>query len=239
MTRTRYFLAGLLLALGVGAAAQTLMPVPEGLGETGDILYFRDANNLDNLDAVATGSVLSSAGASTAPAWSSTPTLTDLTITGNIVRTGQERVACGGYSKVGATAGWSVGGGAVDTGLRGTVAAQGAFPQAATLVVPCFGLKVGDTITGFEVVGQVESAGNTVLVDADLRVHEAAAADVSDISLATITQVSAVADQVLAETATVSTVVTDSMSFYVLLTGTAMTSTDIALQGVNITVTEN
>jgi len=165
--------------------------------------------------------------------------LANLTVTGNLTRTAQERIACGGYSKVGATAGWTVGGGAVNTGLTATLPAS---QTSSTLVVPCFGLKVGDTITGFEVVGQIESTGTySVTLDATLRVHTAAAGDVSDAAIdnASITQVSTGADQILAEVVSSLThVVDDDETFYVLLTGTTQTTTDIALQGINVTTTE-
>jgi hypothetical protein len=151
-------------------------------------------------------------------------------------RTSQQRIF-GGYSKVGGTAGWTVGGGAVNTGLTATMAAS---QTAGTLVVPITGLKVGDTITAFSVVGQIESAGGTVTLDADLRKLTAAAADPTDASLGTITQISVTADAIISASKTLETpeVVAAGETFYVLLTGTTGASTDIALMGVTITVTE-
>ncbi len=43
-----------------------------------------------------------------------------------------------------------------------------ASQSAGTLVIPIGGLHIGDTITGFKVIAQVESAGNVVTIDADL-----------------------------------------------------------------------
>jgi hypothetical protein len=144
-----------------------------------------------------------------------------------------------GYSKVGGTAGWTVGGGAVNTGLMATMAAS---QTGGKLVVPVPGLKVGDTITGFHLIGQIESAGNAVTVDADLRKHTAAAADVADASVGAITQLSVTADAIMSATntrkASLAEVVAADETFYVLLTATTLGSTDIALQGVAIEVTE-
>jgi hypothetical protein len=161
------------------------------------------------------------------------------TYTGSVIRASQKRIYSG-YSKVGATAGWTVGGGGVNTGLTATMAAGG---TAATLVVPIPGLKVGDTITGFHLIGQIESAGNTATLDADLRKHTAAAADPSDASVGAITQISVTADTAITSAnstkASLAEVVAADETFYVLLTGTTAASTDIALMGIAVTVTES
>jgi hypothetical protein len=160
------------------------------------------------------------------------------TVTGSVIRAAQKRYF-NGYSKVGGTAGWTVGGGAVNTGLTATMAAG---QTAGTLVVPISGLKVGDTITSFHLIGQVESAGNNVTIDADLRKLTAAAADVADASVGAITQLVVAVDTILSATntnkASLAEVVGADETFYVLLTATTTASTDIALQGVAVTVTE-
>jgi hypothetical protein len=160
------------------------------------------------------------------------------TFTGSVIRASQKRIYSG-YSKVGATAGWTVGGGAVNTGLTATMAAG---QTGGTLVVPISGLKVGDTITSFHLIGQVESAGNNVTIDADLRKLTAAAADVADASVGAITQLVVAVDTILSATntnkASLTEVVAADETFYVLLTATTTASTDIALQGVAVTVTE-
>ncbi len=136
-------------------------------------------------------------------------------------------------AKVGATAGWTLGGGAVNTGLTATL---GASLTAATLVVPIAGLHVGAKITAFSVVGQIESAGNTVTLDADLRKMTTAAGDVTDASVGAITQISKTADYAIADSKTgLSETVAADETFYVLLTGTTGSSTDIALQGITVT----
>jgi len=146
-------------------------------------------------------------------------------------------VNAAGQAKAGTTAGWVVAG-ADNVGLVTCPAAK----TAATLVVPLPSLKVGDTITGFHLVGQIESAGNTATLDADLRKHTAAAADVTDASVGAITQVSVTADTILSASnsrkASLSEVVGVNETFYVLLTATTAASTDVALQAVAIEITE-
>lgn len=163
--------------------------------------------------------------------------LTGLQFTGTVVRTAQKRIVNTG-AKVGGTAGWTVNA-ADDLGLLATMAAGG---TASTLVVPIPGLKVGDTITAFHLIGQIESGGNTATLDADLRVLTAVAADVTDASVGAITQISVAADTAVtsanSEKASLDQAVAADETYYVLITGTTAASTDIALQGIAITVTE-
>jgi len=153
---------------------------------------------------------------------------------GSIARTAVERLV-GTRAKVGATAGWTVGAGN-DLPYMGTVAAS---QTAATLVVPLDGLKVGETITGFKVIGQIESAGNAVTLDADLRKITTVAAEPTDASVGAITQISVTADTAVATEKTgLTEVVAANETYYVLLTATTLGSTDIILQGLTYTVTE-
>jgi hypothetical protein len=137
---------------------------------------------------------------------------------------------CNENAKVGTTAGWVV---AAASNIR-----QFTVPAAqtgSTLVVPVCGLAVDDVIIGFHVSGQIESAGNTATLDADLRKHVAVAADNSDGSVGSITQVSATADTLLTTTQAktgLSEVVSDDEAFYVLITATTAAATDVALNGV-------
>lgn len=154
------------------------------------------------------------------------------------VRTGVRRVY-NGFCKVGATAGFAVGGGAVNTGLMATCPAG---QTASTLVVPLSGvLNVGETITAVHLVGQIESAGNTVTIDVNLRKMTAAAADVVDASVATMTQISVTADTIISSAnstiGSLTEVVAADETFYLKITVTTGASTDIALQGVVLTVT--
>lgn len=135
--------------------------------------------------------------------------------------------------RAGAGAGWTTAG---NTGAALLPASQ----SAGTLVVPISTLKVGDTIKALKVVAQIESAGGTVTLDADLRKLTNAAADPVDASIGAITQVSVIADTAVAATKTLTTpeVVAADETYYVLITGTTAGSTDIQLLGVTLTVDE-
>ncbi len=138
-------------------------------------------------------------------------------------------------AQIGTTAGWAI----QQNDNLGLAATCPASKTVATLVIPIPGLTVGDKITAFSVVGQIESAGNTVTLDADLRKHTAAAADVSDASVGSITQISVAADTIISSSKTgLTEVVAADETFYVLLTATTTVLTDIALQGITITVSE-
>lgn len=161
-----------------------------------------------------------------------------LTPAGSVVRTSQKRiVSAAGCAKAGATAGFVV--------AAGDNVALVTCPQSqtgSTLVVPITGMKVGDTITSFHLIGQIESGGNAVTVDAALRKMTAAAADVTDASVGAITQLSVTADTIMSESntnkASLTEVVGADETFYVLITVTTGASTDVALHGVAVTVTE-
>lgn len=147
-------------------------------------------------------------------------------------------VNAAGKAKAGATAGWVVAAGD-NVGLVTCPASQ----TASTLVLPLHSLKVGDTITGFYLVGQIEgTSGNTTTVDAALRKHTAAAADVSDASVGAITQLSVTADTIMSSAntrkASLAEVVGEDETFYILITATTGASMDIALQGAVIEITE-
>lgn len=151
------------------------------------------------------------------------------------VRPGIER-QIGNRAKAGATAGWSIGA-ATNLPYMATVAAS---QTGATLVVPIDMLHVGDTITGFKVVAQIESAGGTVTLDADLRAITNVAAEPTDASIGAITQVSVTADTaVAAEKTGLTEVVAANKTYYALLTATTAASTDIILLGLTVTVTES
>lgn len=133
----------------------------------------------------------------------------------------------------GAGAGWTVAGNTSN-------ALMAASQTAGTLIVPISGLKVGDTINSFKVIAQIESAGNAVTLDADLRKQTNAAADPTDASLESITQVSVVADTAVADEKVLSTpeVVAEGENYYVLVTGTTLGSTDVQFQGIVVNITE-
>jgi hypothetical protein len=138
------------------------------------------------------------------------------------VRTNREYLA-GGNPKAGATSGW-----VVNAGTNVFEATLPASQTGSTLIVPLTGLCAGDTITGFRVVAQIESGGNTVTVDADLRAETNVAADPTDASIGAITQVSVTADTAMSATKTgLTEVVSVTKRYYLLITATTGASTDI------------
>jgi hypothetical protein len=139
----------------------------------------------------------------------------------------------GTRAKVGATAGWVVG--AADN--LPYVATLPASQTGSTLVIPIDGLRIGDTITGFRVVAQIESAGNTVTIDGDLRATTNVAAEPTDASIGTMTQISVTADNAASQQKTgLTETVTSGKTYYLLLTATTGASTDVILQACEITV---
>lgn len=155
--------------------------------------------------------------------------------TGGIIRTAYKKVSAPINAKVGATAGWVV------NAAANTF--QCTIPQsqsASTLVIPVMGLHVGDTITGFGLLGQIESAGGAVTVDGNLRKTTAAAADVTDASIASMTQISVTADTAINATqdkGSLTEVVASDTSYYILVTATTAGSTDAVIHGYSISLT--
>ena len=138
-------------------------------------------------------------------------------------------------AKVGATAGWTVNAG-VDTFMSTCAAGS----TAATLVIPLPGLRVDDIITGFHLLGQIESAGNAATLDAALYefVPAAAASAAAVLSGTSMTQISVTADAAIDVnnsktefTDANRVVVAQDRSYFALLTATTNASTDIELLG--------
>lgn len=155
-----------------------------------------------------------------------------------VERLGRKTVFSASLGKIGGTAGFTVRA-ANNTDLATCAASQ----TAAKFVLPLSGLKVGDKITAFHLIGQIESAGGAVTVDVDLRKMTAAAADPVDASISTMTQLSVTADTAMDSSNTSKTLATPEVvaadsSYYLLITATTAGSTDIALQAGAITVTE-
>lgn len=131
-------------------------------------------------------------------------------------------------AKVGAVAGWAVAA-ADDLPYTGTLPAS---QTTSTLILPIDGLRVGDTITGFKVNAQVESAGGAVTLDAELRATTNVAADPTDALVGTaMTQVSVTTDTAVAQEKTgLAEVVASGKSYYLKVIGTTAAATDIILQ---------
>lgn len=153
------------------------------------------------------------------------------------VKPSQTRIQAGG-ARVGATAGWVT---TASTNV-GRMATCPASQAASTLVIPLHHLKVGDTITGFYAVGQIESAGGTVTLDIALRKLTSAAADLVDALVGSITQLLVTAETVISSTNAGKTGLSDAVdaneTFYLLITASTGSLCDIDLQGVAVTVTE-
>lgn len=163
-----------------------------------------------------------------------------VTLEGSVVRASVQTTISAIDCKVGATAGFvvpSAHSGFTNSGVGGVAAGV----TAGTIVCPVSGMKVGDTITAFSVVGQIESAGNTATVDADMRKLTVVAGDITDASIGGITQVSVVADTAVASSKTLSTpeVLAADEQVYVLLTVTTGASTDFQFAGLTVTRTQS
>ncbi len=169
-------------------------------------------------------------------------TTTGTTTTVDFVQTGATTRASQSYTyalaKAGAAAGWTVNAGA---NLWTTTMAQS--QTSGTLVIPITGLHVGDIITNAHLVGQVESGGNNVVIELELRKITAAASAVTDAivgsrkTVATLT-----ADTILsaANTAigTQAETVGADETFYILVYATTAATTDIDLMGTTVIVTQ-
>lgn len=139
-----------------------------------------------------------------------------------------------GIGKQGATGTWTT---ANDFGNARCAASQ----TAATFTIPITGLALGDVISAFKVIAQIESAGGAVTLDASLRRLTNAAGDPTDASLGAITQVAVTADTAVSSSKTLDTaetVATGEM-LYLLVTATTAASTDIQLLGVELTLASN
>ena len=155
--------------------------------------------------------------------------------TGGIIRTGYKLVSAPINAKVGGTAGWVVGA-AANTFICTIPQSQ----SGSTLVIPVAGLHVGDTITGFGLLGQIESAGGAVTVDGELRKQVAAAADITDATVGSMTQIAVTADTAINATqdkGSLTEVVASTTSYYILVTCTTAATTDAVIHGYSITVT--
>lgn len=157
-----------------------------------------------------------------------------------LTRTAQKVLIQNG-AKVGATAGAVVA--AADN--KNSLARVPASQTASTIVVPLSGLKVGDILTSYHLVGQIESGGGTCTVDAALRKQTAAAGDLVDAAVTGggITQLSVTADTIMSAantspaSMTADTVGADE-TFYLLVTVTTALATDVDLQAVAVVKTE-
>ena len=152
------------------------------------------------------------------------------------VQRASQRYRYSGVWKVGTAAGF-----VVNAGDNISAATCPASQTASTLIVPIPALKVGSVITAFGILGQVESAGGAVTVDGDLRKQTAAAADFTDASVSTMTQIAVAADTKIDSTQDktgLSTTTAQDESYYIKITVTTNALTDVDIRGVTLVVTE-
>lgn len=155
-------------------------------------------------------------------------------------RTSQQYVV-NDFSRPGTTAGWL--GSVLQVDNLGLLATCPQLQTAATLIIPITNLKVGWTVTGYFLSGQIESGGNAVTLDADLRKMTSAAADFTDASIGAITQISVTADTLVdasnsTKTLAAPEVIAADEILYLKLTATTAAATDIGIGSVVVIVTE-
>ena len=227
--------------MGVATASPTVALDVTGAAKVSSTLAVTGASTLTgNVTASGDLAVTGNSALTGTLAVTSTSTFTGaITPSGGVTRTGQKRL-CQVGAKIGATAGWAVN--AADN--KNSLARCPASQTGSTLVIPLDGLKVGDTITAFHLVGQIESAGGICTMDASIRKQTAAAADLTDGELAAgaMTQLSVTADTIMSSTNTAKSITADVVgadeTFYMLLTCPTAASTDVDLQAIALTITE-
>ena len=167
----------------------------------------------------------------------------DLDVTGDttsaesstFTRTAQKKLLTSG-AKVGAGAG-----AVIDAANdKGSLFKVPQSQTASTVVIKIPDLKVGDTITAIGILGQIESAANTVTVDLILMAQTAVAAGNTDAAIGSgITQISKTADYKIDDSETGLTEVVDAgKAYYLLATVTTGATTDVDVLSTFVTVTE-
>lgn len=156
-----------------------------------------------------------------------------------LIEPGYKSVLVMGGARVGATSGWTI----PTSSDVYRVATCPASKTAATIILGVGGsIPVGSSIKGFYLLGQVESAGNTVTISASLRKTTAASADIVDALVGSLSSQNYTAQTKISRENTfvggLNEIISDDKFFYVLLTATTAASTDIDLQGVGIVYEE-
>lgn len=162
--------------------------------------------------------------------------ISELEVTRRLLRKQRKLVVpvCGN-AKAGATAGWVITGGTDK--LHATL--PGTPTTNSTLVIPIEGLFIGDRIKKVEVNGQAESAGATATLTMSFRKQTNAAADNTDAEICTDGSGNMTADTLINGSvvgATCDEEVKEGVAYYVLLTGSAASATDIDITHLTVTV---
>jgi hypothetical protein len=214
-------------------------PAGKELGAIADIASVLSSAEAAFIDGVTAGTAANSKAlvldSNGAIATIAAATITTLTNTGLIRASQTFQLGRGGTAKAGTAAGWTVNA----ANNIGTIATMAAGQSAGTLVVAIPNLHVGDTITAFSVYSSINSAGNAVTLDANLRTLTiAAGATATDASVASINQVSVSGATASSATKSgLSTVVAAGVNYYLLITGTTAASTTIEISQIEVTVT--
>jgi len=111
---------------------------------------------------------------------------------------------------------------------------------ADTYVIHLTGFKCGDIVTSMGIAGQIESGGNAVTIDYELREMTAVATGCTDASLQAGTQIAKSADYLVNDSTDLATphICGEGEQMYMLITCTTAATTDIELLYVSLTVTE-
>lgn len=144
------------------------------------------------------------------------------------------------WMRVGATSGW------VLTAIDNSKATLAASQTSSTLVIPITGLKVGDVITAFALLGMINTnnTGNQVTINSALHSVQAVAGSSTDTAIANATTSSVTnANTVFNGTSAgvksgLSITVAADTTYYILVTGTTAAAVTAAIHGALVTVTE-
>jgi len=130
--------------------------------------------------------------------------------------------------------------GFVKTGVDGCILTVAASTTADTWIVCVPNLHQGDIITSMGIVGQIESAANTVTVDYELKEMTPVATGCTTASVQAGTQISKSADYLIDETTAVAVphTVDCTKALYFLITVTTAAATDVELLHLRLTITE-
>jgi hypothetical protein len=143
------------------------------------------------------------------------------------------------WMRVGATAGW------VLTGIDNSKATIAASQTNSTVVIPVTGLKVGDIITGYSLLGMINAGatGNSTTINSALHSVQAVAGSATDTAITNattskISTVNAVLNSTVGGVTGLSVTVAGDTTYYILVTGTTAAGVTASIHGALVTVTE-
>jgi hypothetical protein len=154
-----------------------------------------------------------------------------------VTRTTQQYVQTIAQAKLGSSgAGWVLDA-ADDKSLATLPQSQTAEIVIVPITVP---LKIGWTITGWTINGQIDSGGNAATLDGKLYKHTEATAGEATAAIGSgMTQLSKTADyKVVDGESSLTEVVAADESYFLLITGTTGATTDIEIASITMTVSE-